>query len=645
MDDEDRAEAEEARNLQTADVFAGLGSTTNHIGQNESVMDIFKTAGETMGIKLMKKMGWREGQGVGPKVRRAARLEEDSEIRKNGADHETHLFAPPDSKVVMYSRKTDSKGLGYTGEKGLGGNEDNEQALPEQPDREEMDLGTAWVSKKSKKKKLEQKGGFGMGILNDNGSDDEDPYSMGPKISYNRIIGGDKKKKQSKGETHKTSSNPLLSNKPVFISKKLSATKGRISAQRCHDGRLPLDGFLLFNESTTSDDLLSSSSEHPPPQIPEGWKSTKTPLSSLLSRPTTESYKSLAEVAATAKLSPKSRAAALGEVQLPGKSVFDFLNPAARDRIAGATNNPNLPPALSEGDVKTNDVKSKTLTSLVPHLDLETAATALGRGTAGWMPYSEDLAKRSRYRKFLEICAGHRPHSTLPDRAPKASNDDWVNEMNEFVRAAQIFKPMTGTMASRFTSSSSAPKLASDNVKLDGNVGQTDSSNLLSGPSTKAKTPAEEAAIIGMYGRLTRSIETFYPSRLLCKRFNVKPPSHVQVDANDEPKETGAAFGVHSDGREGSQKDSKPSKSTTLPQKQLELIGKKDMEDLRIASRARQGAEASNLPEDTQVAGLLEQEDETSTLEIDPERNEALEKERPGDAVFKAIFGSDSEDD
>lgn len=28
---------------------------------------------------------------------------------------------------------------------------------------------------------------------------------------------------------------------------------------------------------------------------------------------------------------------------------------------------------------------------------------------------------------------------------------------------------------------------------------------------------------------------------------------------------------------------------------------------------------------------------------VDPERNEALEAEKPGDAVFRAVFGSDSE--
>ena len=30
---------------------------------------------------------------------------------------------------------------------------------------------------------------------------------------------------------------------------------------------------------------------------------------------------------------------------------------------------------------------------------------------------------------------------------------------------------------------------------------------------------------------------------------------------------------------------------------------------------------------------------------VEPERNEALEAERPGEAVFKAIFGSEDEDE
>ena len=43
--------------------------------------------------------------------------------------------------------------------------------------------------------------------------------------------------------------------------------------------------------------------------------------------------------------------------------------------------------------------------------------------------------------------------------------------------------------------------------------------------------------------------------------------------------------------------------------------------------------------------GEVEGQGAVVRVEIDPERNEALEKERPGDAVFRAIFGSEDEDE
>ena len=76
MDDEAMADAEEARKRQTAQTFSGLGSTAEDRSQQESVMDIFKTT-DTMGAKLLRKMGWRDGQGIGPRVRRKALLEEE----------------------------------------------------------------------------------------------------------------------------------------------------------------------------------------------------------------------------------------------------------------------------------------------------------------------------------------------------------------------------------------------------------------------------------------------------------------------------------------------------------------------------------------------------------------------------------------
>ncbi|KAL8766789.1 MAG: hypothetical protein Q9209_006528 [Squamulea sp. 1 TL-2023] len=623
MDDEDIADAEEAKKLQTAENFAGFGTSAEEdVRRNDVVMDIMKTTGETMGVKLLKRMGWREGQGIGPKVRRKAKLDEKDDPGGDGKDaQEMHLFAPGDSKTISLVRKNDRKGLGFEGEgplDQLGLNGFTASAEKDTFD-EGTRLGVPVMNRKSKSKNAPAQSGFGVGILNDDGSGDDDPYSMGPKISYNRVVGGDRKKKPNIG---RSSANPLLNNKPVFISKKPTSLSSSARYRRCHDGRLPLDGFVLASDIDTSTSACRNR-DYPPPKIPEGWKSTKSPTTVTKST-NSKSYRSSTDIAKASNLSPRSRAALLDEKALPGKSVFDFLTPNARSRLVTATKNEQLPPALSEAT--NNSSVPKSLSSLVPQLLPETALTALGRGTAGWMPYAEDLTKRGRYRLFLEIKAGLRPEDTLPERAPGSGTDDWVKEMQEFAHAAQIFKPMTGMMATRFTSSSNTPKLASD--RPDGVA----SEELMRRPSEKAKNPAEEAAKVGMYGPITREIKEFYPTRLLCKRFNIRPPAHVQVDPGQVPPDP--VNETHGSGP-------KKTHSETVPQQRLELVGKRDMDELM----RERGAGRAHTYEGAGDAGQAHDRVVPEEVVVDTERNEALEKERPGEEVFRAIFGSDSEDE
>jgi len=244
------------------------------------------------------------------------------------------------------------------------------------------------------------------------------------------------------------------------------------------------------------------------------------------------------------------------------------------------------------------------------------------------MPYAEDEAKRSRYRAFLELRGGLKEN--LPERPEGMLKEDWVNELNEFAHAAQIFKPMTGMMATRFTTSNVSPKLASD--------APDDSSpqQLLSRSSERAEDPAEVAAKVGMYGTMTRSTQQFFPTRLLCKRFNVKPPSHVQLESGQAPDELGGN-GLERGSR--SQSAGHQTRSSALPNTKLELVSQKAMETILLESGVRRDLTADTGEEiEVVLSGKAE-------VLIDSERNEALESARPGDAVFKAIFGSDDEDD
>ncbi|CAZ82141.1 unnamed protein product [Tuber melanosporum] len=561
MDEEDLKEAAEAQVVETASGFSGIGSTEEELGRRArqvTLMDLLTPAvQDTMGAKLLKKMGWKEGQGIGPKVRRKAVI--DDAVDDTG---KTYFFAPTNSAIVTLTRKNDSKGLGFVGEERLQQGKELE------------------IERPAVKEKKRRGGGFGVGVLNDDGDEEEDPYEIRPKSAYNRVIGGEKKK-------------AAIVKKParhVFVSRRVGKSKATMSLLKCHDGRLPLEGFILSTEPVQTQDGW-----YPPPTVPKDWK----PAS--LKTPGPQGTKPTAAPSLEQKLDPHLRGKLLGETPLPGKSVFDFLTPAVRDRLASVTGNQNLPPALGEAPPTTYSSSSSSMADLVPKLD---KSQALGALKGGFMPYADDLEKRSRYRAFLEVQAGLR--EGLPDRKYGMNTQGWVKEMNEFMGAARIFKPLTGMIATRFTPSSSS----SSNIQGDTDV-PTDPDVLIHRPQQKTEDPAQAAARMSMYGPLTRSVIDFYPSRLLCKRFNVPPPNYSNAPARAMERSTGP--------------ENKPGPSR-------ELAAQAQITNMM---REVKGDDKYELPG-------VEQKPIVPT--VDTGRNEALEGERAGEEVFKAIFG-DSDDD
>jgi G patch domain-containing protein 1 len=221
------------------------------------------------------------------------------------------------------------------------------------------------------------------------------------------------------------------------------------------------------------------------------------------------------------------------------------------------------------------------------------------------MPYSEDLDKRARYTAFLTLSAGL--SSTLPARPPTWTADQWAKELREFAQAAEVFKPISGLMATRFTTSTAKPKLA------------TDAPDAPAEAPSKPADPAEEAARAGMYGPLTRSKHLFYPTRLLCKRFGAKPPANTGVDPGVSAAGSGAGEGGSGQGTSG-----------LVSKAALDRMMMHASQNLpRFAKAGTEGGDSGN------VFAAVEPEERA---QVDAETNEALEGKRPGEEVFKSVF-------
>ncbi|OLL23703.1 G patch domain-containing protein 1 isoform C [Neolecta irregularis DAH-3] len=498
MDEEDLQDLADNKEVATKEGFEGIGSTEEDVLRRG--LDDLVTKDESIGIKLLRKMGWREGQGVGPRT----------EIETDDPNAIGYKFAPNNTILVLLKNKRDSYGLGWIPHSGL------EKLHREVEDKEDKNT----------------RGGIGVGILDDDGEDEDDPYELGPKISYDRILG--EKKKSGKKAKLKAAS------RHAFLPRSRAST-----VRKCHDGRLPLEGFVLSLAP-----LMLSSKWFEPPAIPSDFI------------PTASGDGSASIQLPVKDLNPASRGALLGETPLPGKSVFDFLTPAARSVLVQATGREDLPAALGEVHESTH----------IPILDRENAISAL----RGYMPYADDAKKQARYKFFLEVQAGFREEF---DRPKTQTRDHWIKELREFAGAAKIFKPMSQMMASRFTTSSST--VQSSVVEDTGQGG-------ISAP--KELSQAEQAASISMFGPLTRTIADWYPTRLLCKRFNVRDPhpEGSKVPVEDDEKD---------------------------------VLRKSVVQDMM---RERTGEANYVIPD---------------AKKLETERNDALEADRPDMGVFESIFG------
>lgn len=333
-------------------------------------------------------------------------------------------------------------------------------------------------------------------------------------------------------------------------------------------------------------------------------------------------------------LSADDRANILGEPVAP-KSVFDFLSSKDKERLQGLSKSEEdvQPRPTAVGPAPEPEVLR------IPTLDSRIAQSAL----KGFMPYGDDPAKQARYKAFLQHFA--MPQDPSKPFKPSQLSGKTISEQNAeleaFANAAMIFKPMSGMMANRFTSSSQTalldvkapeaglhvPKPVSDVSKL---LAQNEEERQRkSQQEREAADPRRAAVREGNFGPLTRTVEPWYPARLLCKRFNVADP--------------------HPEGAPQSTSTTDPFGQPTASQSQSDVLNSSAMDSMMQERKANNSGDGflGGVSFSSGVSSAAATPPQTAEVaeEDDVRGQDVLSYEKPSIDIFKAIFASDDEDE
>ncbi|KAL1678877.1 hypothetical protein EV122DRAFT_264169 [Schizophyllum commune] len=540
---------------------------------------------DSAGARILKKMGWKLGHGVGPRVSLRQRRIQDMQAASghtlaaddialpDDGDEEAskHTYAPRDTPVLLVPRKDNTHGLGYRPGMGLG------ESSGSGKERAGPNIAA----------------GFGLGALNEADEDDLDIYDSGVPAAR-RGVAYDIIDREEEDEIS-------ISRRGQHRAQPQAPQRSSAFTQTFRDGQVVLPGFQLSDKPVAEDRWFAL------PDVPPGWKPDPRRVwgAGKENQPAPPQPQGPIphEKWRTSGKTADERGNLLGETPLPAapRSVFDFISQKDKERLQRIAAGLHDKPEAAATEV------------VYPRIDRHVAQSAL----KGYKPFATDPAKHARYTVYVESQADPE-HTPQLQPQPNQSVDAFNKELADYAKAAEMFKPISGAMAGRFTTAAhiEQPNAMPEGLLKFQSAGTEDAGKPKEeDPSPKKPTeeelsPKAQAARVGMFGPLTREVKPWLPDRLLCKRFGVAQPELKADDA-----------------------------ASAAPKTAADTYTKTDLEVAVAAERAQaeqERAAAGHGPRDLANVGLGE--DET-------QGRDTLTYERPAMDVFKAIFASDDEDE
>ncbi|KAK8775955.1 hypothetical protein V5799_030700 [Amblyomma americanum] len=411
-------------------------------------------------------MGWRQGQGIGERVKRGKpkQAEERPTVKVYGcalppgtesSEEEDvfaaeHTFAPADVDDVLYVPKDNQHGIGYVPL--------DKHSVLSAPIDIDQPTTTKCSLEKGKRKLAITGQAFGVGAFEE---DDSDIYAREDMSQYSFEVADEPDDKPRKT---------------------LPAIEGGRSKPLC-DLTKTLEGFHLAKEPQA---VLKF---YPPPKIPADFK----PIHEAPRRERRRFEE------------PKSDLCKEKKTEHTG-SIFDLVSPADRERLESIKNAGSAEAVKGIGNSSLSQpsqpVSQPTSSSKAP---VPVPSSEPGRPMK---PFARDEAKQRRFEQYLSLLNSNRLE-VFPAMQP-LNMTEWEKERErkEFQRAAAICQPNQG-LESRFVST----RTLKDDDSIDVPVDKAE------------ETPdATKAAQLGMFGKLTHNEFEWHPVDLLCRRFNVPNP-------------------------------------------------------------------------------------------------------------------------
>ncbi|XP_047187564.1 G patch domain-containing protein 1 isoform X1 [Scophthalmus maximus] len=658
--------------------------------------ELIAPARSSIGVELLRKMGWKEGQGVGPRVKRKARRQqtgvgarvysstmppagsEDSEDDDDDDDFapEDVTFAPKDVTPVDFSPRSGVRGLGY---RGL----DPGMALLGRAAPEHIDLFKPQSETRSRLFGAAQRGSrrgggvagqaFGVGALED---EDEDVYHKDSMSRYDTELGGEEPGDGLYGWTA-----------PQQYTKRRDKSK-----DASYLGKI-LEGFTLTQRAGEEKTIF------PPPTLPRDYRPVhRFHLTSVSVSRLSGVSPALAEALRTSRghmvkedpqqggrhqLDSGQRRALLGEDVLQGpSSVMELLKPEDRDRLLNLRNSSNATDSrhatssggstagstagTMAGSMAENAARSSAVSLAV------TSAVAMARSMAGSMAGSSSVSSAlsgaasssglhqqqqealASWRGVQSSTQSFKPFEKNPSKQARyelyldhlrQGDRDAVEQsldsgMTEWERSREREEFVRASILYRPSSSSLTARFTS--AKHDEDDGDT----VEVSRDQEGDVDDKQAAVkMKMFGKLTRETFEWHPDKLLCKRFNVPDPfpgsGLVGMPKVKRDKFSVFNFLTVTESRE-----------TTAPPKPPET-GKRsrwDISDQKKKIKEEEEGDAS-LPacssSEQQTADGTKSVDQKSSDKKsngDEEEEEDEEESRPPMDLFKAIFASSSDE-